>query len=569
MSVNSRVIAAVRARPWAVAIVAVGIIIAAVPFTNATHLGPGADIRFDASLWTSASFDGTYVGQQNVQTQGGNVTRATPYNLLFTSIAAANQTRVELHSPTGVLVSSTDLAVGPDGPGGSLRNATFLISSGTMATTGLYRVTYMGGNGTVGALFVHPTRDITVTASPSTIEYAANTSMVMTISTGVATSTLRGQNIPQPATTDANGNFTFLAPIPPAGTYTVEAWKDLGGDSLPERIGTGTYTVTASQPSLMVTVFPSIIPVDTFVNVTVSVEDGYGNPKTNAHVEIQRPDGSPATSDDFLGTRAIDGTGSPGFGHNGTYSFTLRALRDGDYRVSATAGPSTGSAPLTASSPPPPPPCPNCPPQPPPCAESQCAYNFRIWDVRASSLVPTIAPIRMGNMTNFGSATLTLSYDPSVVEVTNVTNGNVPNSTLTWSVNESRGRVTLLLTTTARPGTSGEHDFARVSFRAVGALGSTSALDLNVEEVVDSDGIAFSTPPMVGDATFRAGLLGDADGDGDIDAQDAIAIAEAVVGRRAIGSLVASSADVSGDGRVTGRDAMLIRQFLAGTRASL
>lgn len=193
--------------------------------------------------------------------------------------------------------------------------------------------------------------------------------------------------------------------------------------------------------------------------------------------------------------------------------------------------------------------------------------KVKIGNVSGSILHAVSAPIHIENLTDLGSATVRLTFDPAVVEVLGVGNSSVPGATLTSNVDQPNGTVTILLTTSARPGPSGSFVLATLSMRAVGSAGATSPLDLTVDELVDSDGDAISA--TVVDGTFRAGLLGDADGDGDVDLQDVQAIADAVVGNRPMSSIVAVDADVSRDGVVTGKDAMFLGQHLAGTRPFL
>lgn len=195
---------------------------------------------------------------------------------------------------------------------------------------------------------------------------------------------------------------------------------------------------------------------------------------------------------------------------------------------------------------------------------TQAVPTFRIGNVSGGSL-PIRVPIELAGASDFGSATVTLAVDPAVVQVANASAGTIPGATTTWSVNNSTGTLTVLVTTTARPGANGSFVFAFVTLRTVGAAGETSPLDIGLVEAVRSDGSAFDATMV--DGAFRAGLVGDADGDGDIDEGDADAIADYVVGRRP--TIVTANADVTRDGRVTGADAMFLRQFRAGTRSGL
>lgn len=197
----------------------------------------------------------------------------------------------------------------------------------------------------------------------------------------------------------------------------------------------------------------------------------------------------------------------------------------------------------------------------------QATPKISIGNVSGSILYSVQAPIRLENITDFGAATVKLTFDPSVVEVLDVSNSTIPNATLTWDVNETAGVMTVLVTTTARPGANGTFTLASVKLRAVGSAGSTTPLDLSIQELVDSDGDNITATAI--DGSFRAGILGDADGDGDIDQDDVLAISEVVVGKRSASTIIAADADVSKDGVLTGKDAMYLSQHLAGTRPTL
>lgn len=182
-------------------------------------------------------------------------------------------------------------------------------------------------------------------------------------------------------------------------------------------------------------------------------------------------------------------------------------------------------------------------------------------------LAPTRAPIALENARDLGAITFTLSLDASVAGVADVTPGNLTGANMTWSYNESQGVLTVLVTTAARPGPSiPSAVLANVWLEATGPVGSRTDLDVEVAELVDSNGTAQAASAF--DGSFRAGILGDVDGDGLIASADADALAAVVVGSRSASTVYAANADLNGDGRLSGVDVMRLRQHLAGTRES-
>lgn len=193
--------------------------------------------------------------------------------------------------------------------------------------------------------------------------------------------------------------------------------------------------------------------------------------------------------------------------------------------------------------------------------------TFSIGNVSAGPVIAVAKAIRLDNVTNFGAATLNMSFDPAIADVVTVSPGNIPGATTTWSVNNSTGLVSILVTTNGTAGPSGSFVFANVSFRAAGVPGATTTLDLAAAETVRPDGSAI--PATAVDGTFRSGLLGDVTGDGILTVADYAALSEYVVGLRTSSQLTVANADTNRDGRVTGVDAMFLDQYLAGTRSSL
>ncbi|MCW3137332.1 MAG: cohesin domain-containing protein [Methanophagales archaeon] len=88
------------------------------------------------------------------------------------------------------------------------------------------------------------------------------------------------------------------------------------------------------------------------------------------------------------------------------------------------------------------------------------------------------APVLISNIENYGTGTLSIEYNPSIVHVTDVTSG--PDSTvIAWKADNISGIVNISAWNISISGVSGTIIFANVSFMAVRSAGSTP-LNLSV-----------------------------------------------------------------------------------------
>jgi hypothetical protein len=90
--------------------------------------------------------------------------------------------------------------------------------------------------------------------------------------------------------------------------------------------------------------------------------------------------------------------------------------------------------------------------------------------------------IMLTGITNYGTGTINVEYDPSVAQVTDVV-GNAISSIVAWNANNP-GKV--IISAWSIAGASGDFAFADVTFKAPGSNGSSTALALKVETLQDT-----------------------------------------------------------------------------------
>lgn len=178
-----------------------------------------------------------------------------------------------------------------------------------------------------------------------------------------------------------------------------------------------------------------------------------------------------------------------------------------------------------------------------------------------------VVPLDLFNVTDLGTATVIIGFDPAVVQALEVINGEVPSSALEANLDNQAGSVRLVVVTGDVPGASGDFLLASLRLEAVGAVGDASILSVTVEQLADTAGEAI-TPELL-DGSFQVGLPGDSSGDGEVTGVDAMFIMQYVAGNRPGEDLHLGLLDLDGDGQVTGVDAMFIMQFVTGNREDL
>lgn len=120
--------------------------------------------------------------------------------------------------------------------------------------------------------------------------------------------------------------ITGLTPTKVNGNVTIAVtWKDQTASvRIPIQEGADS---TVDKPEIV---------VDQTSTLTVTVRDAYGNPVPSASVALLNTAGR--TAFPGIGDQVINGTGAPGLGQNGQYTFSVRPTTTGDLIVYSTIG---------------------------------------------------------------------------------------------------------------------------------------------------------------------------------------------------------------------------------------
>jgi len=186
--------------------------------------------------------------------------------------------------------------------------------------------------------------------------------------------------------------------------------------------------------------------------------------------------------------------------------------------------------------------------------------TIRVGTVSGAAAAPVETAVALTGAAGIGSASFTLTYDPTVVAVTGVRNGNIAEGQLTWRQDATAGTIVMLVTTALPKGVSGDSAIAYVTLKAIdGAVGKISPLAVAMRSAALSDGQSVAVTTSSG--SFHNGVPGDVNGDGKVDKDDYERLASYLVGDNV--PIVQLNADLNGDGRVTDADAILLHQQLA------
>ena len=173
-----------------------------------------------------------------------------------------------------------------------------------------------------------------------------------------------------------------------------------------------------------------------------------------------------------------------------------------------------------------------------------------------------IIPITIEDCVNVGACDITLTYDPLVVNVTNVSGGDM-DATVANLEHRDEGWVRIGAFQTGNSGLTGTITFANVALEA-GSTGGTCFLNLSVTTFKDETAVGGPMPYVVRNGTYTAAMNGDVDCNGVVDMHDAMYLAKHLLDTPGFTEIIAEAADVDGDGGVTSHDAMYLAKHLIG-----
>jgi len=190
-------------------------------------------------------------------------------------------------------------------------------------------------------------------------------------------------------------------------------------------------------------------------------------------------------------------------------------------------------------------------------------FSGLIFESRSKSSGSTVQiPLTLKGVTEkIGNMDITLSYDPSVLEATEVIKGGLTTTSLfeynliDWD--------TIKISLADKAGFSGDGSIAYVKFNVIGYDGSVSPLEIvSLSANRAADLAAMDIPTQDGLFTVLGVEqgMGDCNGDGKITAADALCALQMAVGKRAEDLVM----DVSEDGKVSSVDARKILRVAAG-----
>lgn len=167
-------------------------------------------------------------------------------------------------------------------------------------------------------------------------------------------------------------------------------------------------------------------------------------------------------------------------------------------------------------------------------------------------------PIMINDVTDIAGVTVKLTYDPSVIIVTDAEKGDLP-SFIANLERAGEGWVKITAYTTGDEGLSGNVKLVDLSIAPTGNYGKISDLAINVESLSDS-GYGTIDADVI-DGFFYIGVNGDVNADRSVDTADSDYIAKGIAG---IEELKVGASEVSGDGVVDAYDCVYLARHAAG-----
>ncbi|GEM_PF-6115776 len=173
-------------------------------------------------------------------------------------------------------------------------------------------------------------------------------------------------------------------------------------------------------------------------------------------------------------------------------------------------------------------------------------------------------PIVIENGVNVGTCDIRLSFNASVVNVTNVVGGDF-DKTLPNFVYVRDGLVRIGAFQTDNPGLNGRITLANVTFASTGRpTGTKSPLNLSVTTFKKANLVGDEMPYIIMNGTYTTATNGDVDNDGKVDLHDATCLAKHVLGIPGFENIIEGAADVDGSGVIDVADAIYLAKHVLG-----
>lgn len=168
-------------------------------------------------------------------------------------------------------------------------------------------------------------------------------------------------------------------------------------------------------------------------------------------------------------------------------------------------------------------------------------------------------PIVISNSMNVGSVDLTLSYDPAVVKVTSVANGDMDSMFYNIGV----GQVRIGTYQGNSPGIGAEFDLVDVTFESVGS-GACDACDFTITVTTFKDATPAGTTMTYDTETgqYCSAVNGDVNANGAVDIHDVMYLAKNIIGLTGYETICEPASDVNGDGIIDISDVMYLAKHI-------
>lgn len=171
-------------------------------------------------------------------------------------------------------------------------------------------------------------------------------------------------------------------------------------------------------------------------------------------------------------------------------------------------------------------------------------------------------PIIITDAENVGAVDVTLSYDPTVVEVTGVADGDI-DCTFTNLEHVSEGWIRVGAIQGENDGLSGQFTLLNVDMVPVSS-NTQCDLTLSVTTFKDATPECTAMTYTISNGVYISSKNGDANGDDAVDIADAAYIAKHVIGIAGYETIDEDSADVNDDGIVDMSDSMYLAKHVIG-----